>query len=216
MDFLEGLKGLPLGEAGGMLVSEGIGVAGGFMSASVIGRRSEDFFQEAPITAADTTTKKVGAWAANNVPKMAAWYLLKQREHTGELVIDLKKAFAGSIVYDTVVRLAQEGVPARFPTILGLDSSVDAGNQQAVHKLIQENGILKTELNKAMKQLASGAPVVQVQELPQSAAYPEIRRREYGFMDNASMYTPPAVYAREKRFGFAGDDGQAAKMFGMK
>jgi len=275
MDFIGGLREKTLGEVASTLATEGIGVGAGFIGASTIGRRIEDYLLGATvITPVSSLTDKVKGWAYNNVPKVLIWYLLRnyaavspgEPMTTGkEILVDAKKAIAGSVAFDTILRLVNSGVPVHDPSGYKLLGGQDTGanktlapapspapaqaNLQAdVQKLIQENSALRTELNKALQRLASvpapaapapamqaqvpaparvqaqptqAPPVVRYQPVPTApvrtqqpempAYYPEIRERKYGFME-----TPPAVAERERRYGFATNEGEIASMFGMK
>jgi hypothetical protein len=276
MDFIGGLREKTLGEVASTLATEGIGVGAGFIGASTIGRRIEDYLMGAtPVIPASSLTDKVKGWAYNNVPKILGWYLLRnyatvtpgEPMTTGkEILVDAKKAIAGSVAFDTILRLVNSGVPVHDPSGYKLLGGQDTGANKAlapapspapaqanlqadVQKLIQENSALRTELNKALQRLASTpasvpvayvppapfvaqpAPVAQAAPTPpvvryQPAAppaapvrtqedvpayYPEIRERKYGFME-----APPAVAERERRYGFATNEGEIASMFGMR
>lgn len=289
MDFIGGLREKTLGEVASTLATEGIGVGAGFIGASTIGRRIEDYMMGAVvITPTSSLTDKVKGWAYNNVPKVLAWYLLRNYATVApgepltsgkEILVDAKKAIAGSVAFDTILRLVNSGVPVHDPSgykLLGGQGAeanktlapapspapAQANLQADVQKLIQENSALRTELNKALQRLAStpapapapimqapvpvaqpvrvqappvqapapvqaqAPPVVRYQPVAQAAPvaapvraqqpeapayYPEIRERKYGFMD-----APPAVAERERRYGFATNEGEIASMFGMK
>lgn len=271
MDFIGGLREKTLGEVASTLATEGIGVGAGFIGASTIGRRIEDYLMGTTVIAPTSSiTDKVKGWAYNNVPKVLIWYLLRNYASvtpgepmtTGkEILVDAKKAIAGSVAFDTILRLVNSGVPVHDPSGYKLLGGQDTGANKAlapapspapaqanlqadVQKLIQENSALRTELNKALQRLASApvgtpttyvppapivaqpapaappvvryqpaappaAPVRMQEEIP--AYYPEIRERKYGFME-----TPPAVAERERRYGFATNEGEIASMFGMR
>ncbi len=278
MDFIGGLREKTLGEVASTLATEGIGVGAGFIGASTIGRRIEDYLMGTTIIIpASSITDKVKGWAYNNVPKVLIWYLLRNYASvapgepmtTGkEILVDAKKAIAGSVAFDTILRLVNSGVPVHDPSgykLLGGQNTganktlapapapapAQANLQADVQKLIQENSALRTELNKALQRLASTpapapfvqtpapAPFVQTPPAPYvqtppvvryqpvapvaqaipvraqqpeiPAYYPEIRERKYGFME-----TPPGVAERERRYGFATNEGEIASMFGMR
>src|SRR3990167_4634167 len=175
MDW-EQLREKTLGEVGTSLVAEGAGVTGGFLLAGFVGRQIQDRVKsDDAVTASPTATNKVMAWTANNVPKLALWYLLKKYTviEPGETLtpmkeatVDAKKAVAGSIVFDTLVRLSQGGInPARIDLfgyrLLGAEPQkpVQSSSQADIQRLIQENSALRAELNKALQRLA--APVAQ-------------------------------------------------------
>ena len=169
MDW-EALKERTLGEVGTALATEGIGVTGGFLVGGFLGRQIQDRIK--PDTDVATLSDGVVAWAANNVPKLAAWYLLKKytsiepgEEVTPvkEATVDLKKAIAGSVVLDTIMRLANGGQNPMNLTIYGwriLGNGAPETQKTAqadVQRLIQENSALRTELNKALQRLATPA-----------------------------------------------------------
>lgn len=231
MDFVGGLREKTLGEVASTLATEGIGVGVGFIGASTIGRRIEDYFMKIPLTPTSSLTEKAKGWAFNNVPKVIVWYILRgravERPTTSgeEIVTDAKKAIAGSVAFDTVLRLANGGVPVHDPSswkLLGGQGEVATaqGNtqnlQEDVRKLNQENSALRGELNKALQKLASipiapSTVAYQPTTPPARLEYPEIREKKYGFMAN-----PPGMEERERKYGFASEEGQLASMFGMK
>jgi hypothetical protein len=160
---------------------------------------------------------------------------MRRYDASTPLTADIKKGVMGSIVLDTIVRGAGGGVPAPVNInfggtnirILGANPGGNAGgNTQA---LIQENSMLKAELNKAMRQMSGGngqqgqsgqSGQIRVQEVraPTPPPWPlestmPVRHQHYGFMEG------PIINKRQKDYGFAGDQVQStdkiAKMFGM-
>ncbi len=167
MDW-EGLRERTLGEVGNTLVTEGVGVGAGFIGASTIGRRIEDYMLPAGVDGASWMSIFKG-WAYNNVPKLAIWYLIRNKvpetpeTRTQEMLIDAKKAIAGSVVFDTLLRTTNHGVPVHDPSgyklLGGKGEPVRTAAPQAdIQRLIQENSALRTELNKALQRLAAPAP----------------------------------------------------------
>src|SRR3989304_6569718 len=120
MDW-EQLREATLGDVANTLVTEGVGVGAGFIGASTVGRRIEDYMIPAGITAGDPFMTKVKGWAYRNIPKLAAWYLIRTRvpataeTRTQEMLVDAKKAIAGSVVFDTLLRATNHGVPVHDP-----------------------------------------------------------------------------------------------------
>lgn len=172
MDW-EQLRERTLGEVSTALVSEGLGVTGGFLAAGFVGRQIQDRVKAD--SAIVTSTDKVMAWTANNVPKFAMWYLLKRYADVepGEAItpmkeatIDAKKAIAGSIIFDTLVRLSKGGTNPAEISLFGyrLLSGGSANSpemqktQADIQRLIQENSALRAELNKALQRLATPVP----------------------------------------------------------
>ncbi len=235
MDYLKGLREQTLGEVASTLATEGTGVGLGFIGANTVGRRIEDWLLKGTvIIPTSTMTEKVKGWAYNNVPKAIMWYVLRRYTEvtpgetltaSKEITVDAKKAIAGSITFDTLLRLVNHGVPLHDPSkwkLLGgsgEETSTNANRQNQsgdIQKLIQENSALRGELNKALQRLASGIqqpwiPPQTVQEPPEAAE----RRRRFGSMPT-EVAQPPIVYDREKKFGFMRNDEGIAKMFGMR
>lgn len=182
MDW-EQLRERTLGEVGTSLISEGGGVTAGFLGAAIVGRQIQNRIKADG--AIVSGTDKIVAWSANNVPKIAMWYLLKRYTAVEpgetltpmkEATVDAKKAVAGSIVFDTLVRLSKGGKnPASvdvfgYQLLTGAPDKAAASSQSDIQRLIQENSALRAELNKALQRLATPAPqappVVQVQAPP--------------------------------------------------
>jgi len=177
MDW-EQLREKTLGEVGTALVTEGAGVAGGFVGAAFIGRQIQNMIKPDPVTGGFINiTDAVMAWAGNNIPKLAIWYLTRGYAiepgeavtPTKEVISDARKAFAGSVVFDTLMRLSNGGANPAIASIYGwqvLGSGQSAEIQKSAHadvqRLIQENSALRTELNKALQRLAAQpAPLAQ-------------------------------------------------------
>ncbi len=229
MDW-EQLRETTLSEVGEALVTEGGGVTAGFMGAGFLGRQVQTVTGQTDGNVTDLTSAAM-AWGANNLPKLAVWYLTRgyaiEPGETAtpmrEAVSDARKAFAGSVVYDTVLRLANGGKnPANISVwgwqILGTGSDNVQSAQADVQRLLQENTALRTELNKALQRLASQpvipagsgltqpapAPVVQVQELPYSGTAPVVP-----YAETAPGYAVPPteeyVRQRQRKYGFAAD-----------
>lgn len=214
-------------EVGEALTGEGLAVAGGLVLASFLGRQVQNMVKtDAAVTAAPTLQNYAYAWGGNNLPKLAGWYLLRNRATT-EMTKDIKKAFAGSVVFDTVMRLTNNGTNPSSATIGGyevLGNGSDsprmiagAGTNADVQRLIQENTALRTELNKALQQAAAAGIV----PLPD----PATRQRRYGSMEEqlaaqaaaaAGLQTPPGE--RQRRFGSMAGEGAMSDLtarFGM-
>jgi len=170
MDW-EGLREKTLGEVANTLVTEGVGVGAGFIGASTIGRRIEDYMLP---TGVDGTSWSsiIKGWAYNNVPKLVGWYVIRKyvpetpETRSQEVLADAKKAIAGSVVFDTLLRTVNHGVPVHDPSgyklLGGKGEQVRTAAPQAdMQRLIQENSALRTELNKALQRLAAPAPAPQ-------------------------------------------------------
>jgi hypothetical protein len=185
MDW-EQLRERTLGEVATSLVTSGAGVAGGFIGAAFVGRQIENALKPGVI-ATSSLADKVVAWGANNIPKLAIWYLAKGYAiapgeavtPTKEAISDARKAMAGSLVFDTLMRLANNGINPATATVWGWQVLGDGSPQtqksvqtaQAdVQRLVQENSALRTELNKALQRLATPPIPVQV-AAPAPVAY---------------------------------------------
>lgn len=168
MDW-EGLREKTLGEVANTLVAEGVGVGAGFIGASTIGRRVEDYMLPTGVDGTSWTSILKG-WAYNNAPKLALWYVIRRyvpetpETRTQEMMMDAKKAIAGSVVFDTLLRTTNHGVPVHDPSgykLLGGKGEpvrTAAAPQADTQRLIQENSALRTELNKALQRLAAPTP----------------------------------------------------------
>jgi hypothetical protein len=170
MDW-EGLRERTLGEVANTLVAEGVGVGAGFIGASTIGRRIEDYMLPTGVDGTSWTSIFKG-WTYNNVPKLAIWYVIRKyvpetpETRTQEMMMDAKKAIAGSVVFDTLLRTTNHGMPVHDPSgyklLGGKGEPVRTAAPQAdTQRLIQENSALRTELNKALQRLAAPTPAPQ-------------------------------------------------------
>lgn len=222
MDW-EGLREATLGDVATTLVSEGGGTAAGFMGGAAIGRQIQNVVK--PDSEIVTSMDKLKAWGGNNVPKLALWWLARGYRPggvLGEATNDARKALAGSVVFDTVMRLANAGKnPATASLwgyqILGQDSGSARGDGGNVQHVLQENSALRSELNKALQRLAD-------MQVPGSEQYrqiyprgleqsglqpitPEVaeRQRKFQAMEHERLQaTPPAIQERERKYAFAG------------
>jgi len=235
------LKQVTLGEAGTVLVAEGAGVATGFIGGAFVGRQVQNLVKkdEEIVNATD----KLLAWSANNVPKLAIWWMardLREEGLLGTAIDDGRKAFAGSVVFDTLMRLTNGGKNPATASLFGfqiLDQKAGVPRGGDVQRVLQENSALRTELNKALQRLAAQpapravTPQVAVQRTAlqsNTLITPEVaeRQRRFGAMQQTPPYiqerekrfgfmqpTPPAVAERERRFGFAGESMSSAVGF---
>lgn len=212
MDFISGMT---LKEVGDALTTEGVGTAGGLVGGGFVGARSEDFFVKTPITAGSSLTQKVTGWAANNIPKVAVWYLMRRYDAATPLTADIKKGVMGSIVLDTIVRAGNHGAPTRTD-ILGFrilgpasgsaEGTIQSTDDGSMQKLIQENSALRAELNKAMSRLTTAPQSVATQtQVPAITVQQTPIKEKYGFMQDD----------RKKKYGFMGSEVSVGKMFGM-
>jgi hypothetical protein len=214
MDW-EQLREKTLGEVGTSLVAEGAGVTAGFIGAAIVGRQIQNRVKnDADIV---SSTDKIMAWSANNLPKVAMWYLLKKYAAVEpgealtpmkEATVDAKKAISGSIIYDTIIRLANGGRNPGDVKLWGYQimsgepqKSVQSSSQADIQRLIQENSALRAELNKALQRLATPAvpPAPQVaaplpvQTAPVQAQPPQIVQQAPPPVIRYQPVTPPVV-----------------------
>jgi hypothetical protein len=205
-----------LSDVGHALTGEGLGVALGFMGAAFLGRQIQNRLKtDTEVIAAPTITNYAYAWGGNNVPKLAAWYVLRKYDAQTELTADMKKAVAGSVVFDTIMRLFNKGTnPATAAVggyeILGngngtIQGSVSGASSADVQRVLQENNSLRTEVNNLMRKLAEAG-------IPVSLPTPAVRQKKYAFAGEENLQTP-----RQKKFAFAGDTGLSdlTAKFGM-
>lgn len=206
-----GLSSRTLGEVKEALTGEGLGVALGLIGAGFVGRQVQNYVKsDAEVTAAPTITNYAYAWAGNNVPKLAVWYMMRDRA-SSELMVDAKKAVAGSVVFDTIMRLFNQGTNPATASVAGYEVLGNGGRTQAasgsgdIQRVIQENSALRNELNNALQRLASAGINVSLPD-------PDTRRRRYGAMEELA----PAQ-SRQKKYGIMGDSGLSdlTARFGM-
>jgi len=230
MDFSE-LRRVPLGDALNAIASEGGSVVAGLVGAGVLGRRVQSMVKsDAEVV---TTMDGIYAWAGNNGPKIAAWYLLR-----GKVSADIEKGIVTSAALDTLMRLMNAGRNPATASVMGYElmgenSVGSAGGIDAatVQRLIQENSAMRAQLGVQSSVEGPMSP-----RLPpyvgSSVATPDERARRYAFMPGMAtpgVSRPPGVEPRQRKYGFAGETSvmsstgrpgaayvQAGKMFGMQ
>ncbi len=235
MDYIKelGERKFSMSDVFSTLATEGTGVGVGFIGASTVGRRIEDYFIKTPLTASSPSETKLKGWAANNLPKALVWFFLRwkatpepgKKWTTGEeIAVDARKAIACSIVFDSLMRLANSGVPVHDPSkwkllggsgeVEGMNANMQAQNQDEIQKLIQENSALRGELNKALQRLASSPmqprierpmapmapPVVSYQPVePQAVRYQPVQQVN---VETPAIRTAEYPEIRERKYGF--------------
>lgn len=241
-----------LSEVATSLVTSGAGTAGGFVLGAFIGRQVQNsFFKKPdPVTGGFTKLTDAGlAWLGNNLPKGLIWYAAGRTKYATaepgevltagkEVIVDARKALAGSIVFDTLMRLANGGANPATARLFGWQvlgngqettEAAGAANQADIQRLIQENSELRTELNRILQRMATQPQITMPMVTPPAV---EERERRYGQMQHET--TPPEVIERERRFsqmdrtvadreklfGFASGKAEGTKdvaaMFGMQ
>lgn len=233
MDF-DDIKRIPLGDVASAIVKEGGAVTGGLLAAGFAGRQAENLLMGAtPVTPTSTLVDKAKAAGANLAPKVVGWYLLRGK--TGALE-DARKGVVTSAAFDLLMRLTNSGVNPATATVMGYQvlgdgSIVSTGsvNQNDMQRLMQENGALRTEVNR-LRQLDGAMDPRLPPYVGSSAIPPAERERKYAFMQPAvpGVTKPPGTGARQTRYGFAGETAvmgtgrpgaayvQVGKMFGMQ
>lgn len=217
-----GLRERSLGEVATTLVTEGGGTAGGFIGGAFVGRQVQNMVKKDE--AIVDLTDKLLAWGGNNGPKLLLWWLGRGYQPAGifgEAVSDARKAVAGSVVFDTLMRLSHGGKnPATAYLwdwqVLGNGEGAGPGVSGAnTQHYIQENSALRMELNKALQRLADlqvpgteqyrqiyPKGMESAQPMPPDVAE---RQRKYQAMEQERLQaTPPAIQERERRFAFMG------------
>ena len=198
------------------VATEVLPAVGGFAGAGVIGRQIQNRIK--PDSAVVGLTDGIYAWGGNNVPKLIAWLLLRGRAAPGSALEIANLGIVTSVGFDTLMRLLNSGKNPATATIMGWQVLGEPGaggpgevalagaSAADIQRLMQENGALRVELNKAMQQLQ----VAGIQVLPD----PEARRRRYGAMEPEIALEIP----RQKKFGIMGDQGAMSDLtarFGM-
>jgi hypothetical protein len=239
---------VPLGDVATAIIKEGGAVTGGLLLAGFAGRQAENLLMGiTPVTPTSTFIDKAKAAGANLAPKVVGWYLLRGRTGAAE---DARKGFVTSAAFDLLMRLTNSGVNPATATVMGYQvlgdgsivstGGVDTGT---VQRLVQENGMLRSELAKLkgseikVQQIPYAAQTPMDPRLPpyvgSGAISPAERERRFAFMQPAipGVSRPPGVSERDRRYGFAsgtpdmsamttGKPGaayvQAGKMFGMQ
>lgn len=222
-----------VGEVATTAAKEGGSVIVGLLGAGILGKQIEKYAKPG-VVATSTITDKAIAWVANNAPKVGVWYLLKKEgTRLGGLEKDIEKGIVASVVLDTIVRAGNDFAPKSLLTIAGFDvlsgekvsnmTNTNPQLQAATQQLIQENSVLRGQLNQALGKLAS-TPAYAAPPEPhdtrfgamQSTPEAENRRKTFGSMES------PIVDERHTRFGsmkakmnFAGEEQSLASAFGM-
>lgn len=215
-------KEMTLANVGAALAKEGIGVAGGFIGAGFLGRQVQKFVK--PDEEVVSFTDGLMAWGGNNVPKLAIWYLLRNyigevNTSTEEVLDDTRKAMAGSVFFDTIMRLLNSGKNPATAMVMdwqvlggngkGTIQSAPANKQVAadLQRLVQENSALRGELNKALQRLASQPVVVQQPVVRQVAnqqtqVAPPVVRQSAQPQQVIAAQPSEEAYQRQRQYGF--------------
>lgn len=165
----------------------GSAVAVGVGGSGIVGHAIEKIVKN--VTSTSTVTDKVLAWVSNNVPKLGLAYGLGLGEFgKGEYARDMQLGALGSIILDTFVRLANNGI--NDGTFFGQKvlNNVPQNMRGDIQRVLQENGALRSQLNQALQRLASTS-----RQAPQTMTQPTQPNR-YTPMNMQNMQRPaPAM-----------------------
>lgn len=185
------------------LISEGLGVGLGFIAAGALGRLVQNrWVTDADVTADPGLKTYAEAWAGNNLPKLAVWHFSRPYANT-EFLQDVRKAFLGNTVFDSGMRLANQGTnPATAmigtTEVLGngsdLGGGVKANLPPDVQHILQENEALRNEVNKMQREMG-----LDTEALPDGGA----RRKRFGAMTAQEKAALQAAQTeRQRKYAF--------------
>ena len=223
--------------------TEGGAVVAGLFGAGFLGKQVENMVKKG-VTAASPTMDKLMAYAANNAPKLALYYIVRKEgdKYLKGLEKDVGKGALASVVLDTVVRANHSFAPYPILDMFGYNFMVEPSPnntpqmQANMQKVLQENSSLRAQLNSALQRVASASPNVTVTPVRSAAQIPPPppdHDRAYGMMQttpeaedrrrNFGAMTPPIEDERNRRYSqmnkpkmnFAGDSESVASQFGM-
>lgn len=213
---------MSVGEVVQGTATEGGAVVAGLFGAGVVGKQIENMLKTGVVPTSPMMDKLM-AYAANNAPKLALYYLVRKEggEYLKGFEKDLGKGMLASVVLDTVVRAGNDFAPKPLFQLFGYDvlgspsvtTNATPQMQANMQKVLQENSSLRQQLNSALQKVASASPNVTVtpirsaQPIPppppdhdraygmmQSTPEGEDRRRNYGAM------TPPIEDERNRKY----------------
>jgi len=183
------ISSMNVGEVLKGTATEGGAVIAGLLGAGILGKQVEKFVKVA--TPTSTMLDKALAYAGNNVPKIAAYYLVRKEGGKligADLAKDVGKGILGSVVLDTLIRSGNSFAPGTTFKLFGYDvMSESAANdatpqmQQNMQKVIQENSSLRQQLNGVLQKLASSS---------QTAYIPPSDHVSYGNMPGVAKQNP--------------------------
>jgi len=164
------LSKMTVGEVAKTTATEGGAVVAGLLGSGFLGKQVENMVKTGVVPTSSMTDKLL-AYAGNNAPKLALYYLLRKegRKFLGGYEVDMGKGALSSIVLDTIVRAGNEGAPKSLFTLFGYDvltgsstNNMTPQMQQNMQKVLQENSSLRQQLNGALQRIASASPNVTV------------------------------------------------------
>lgn len=189
------------------LGAEGLGTGVGFVGGAFLGRQVQNSLFKKKDADLVTTQDKLLAWTGNNLPKIAGWFVIRnyvtgwkglglgkrasaRPDYVTEILTDTSKALAGSVAFDSIMRLSNGGKNPATATINGREILGEAQGEPQnaqilrsdMQRLIQENSELRTKLNESLRRLSSNvnqnppqiaAPRI-VQQAPQIVQQPQI------------------------------------------
>jgi hypothetical protein len=195
-------------------ISEGVPVTAGLIGSSAIGLYVESYVNKnMPVTPDSSLVAKVTSAVANNLPKLLIYQGVSTIDK-GATGRSIKSGILASVAFDSILRIASRGVNPLNVNFGGY-RILDQGTNQ---KIIQENSLLRTELNKALQKM-SYLPNETAERQRQFGVMPSTpdemqRQRRYGAMpfDQATEKT-----SRERKYGFsAATENQAKNVFNMQ
>ncbi len=191
-----------------------LGVGTGLVAGKFIGKTVEDALVTS-VTEASTSTQKLTAYLANNLPKVASAfaiaYAIEPKMPAGYIsgiVSGIKYGLMGDVAIDSLARFTHKGVPTVY---LGKNPAADT----RIQALLQENSQLKLaiqRLNQEGSKLrqATGkqnVPIVKVEQIRDARLEAPPNRpleKKYEFAPGAAP-GPGDVYAKrplEKKYQF--------------
>lgn len=227
------ISSMQVGDVAKGVAYEGGAVIAGLLGAGILGKQVEKFVKVA--TPASTMLDKALAYAGNNVPKIAAYYIVRKEGGKligADLAKDVGKGILGSVVLDTLIRSGNDFAPGTTFKLFGFDvmseSAANAATPQVMEnmqRVLQENSALRQQLNSTLQKLASASQI--------QTSFPPDHDRQYGMMQstpeaenrrkNFGAMTPPIEDERNRKYGamnkaqlnFAGETDTMAATFGM-
>ncbi len=229
MEFGDKMSKLTVGEVVTGTATEGGAVVAGLLSAGFLGKQIEKNIgtagSKAVLPTSPMTDKLIG-YAANNLPKLALWYVVRKEggKYLGKYDKDVGKGILSDVVLDTLIRATNSGAPKDILNMFGysvLNNNTTPQMQENMQKVLQENSSLRQQLNGALQRAASAPSPIQaaspvrsitpIQSAPQVIAQPPADHdRRFSMMQstpeaeerrkNYGAMTPPLEDERNKRY----------------
>ncbi len=126
------------------VLTDSLKIGGGFAVAGFAGRYVENKALTTPVTSTSSMTDKLIGWAANNAPKIVGYIALSSTSK------DIASGMLGSAIVDSMLRYVNNGPNPINITIK--DYRIMNNDNQ---KLIQENSVMRSQLNNTLQKIAS-------------------------------------------------------------